>query len=128
MDNVKATEAKKKVVQAKKRDYVYFFLALFFALITANGTYELAYQFLFSLGSFCMLTVSLFYLGKPTRKTLLGCVSLATAFILIISFAVHENTSFAFFKLVFLILAISLFIVFSYSNTTNIFLNSSSVT
>ncbi len=114
MDNVKATEIQKPLWQAERRDYVYFLLTLLFSLITANGTYTLAYQLLFSMGAFCILTVALLYLGKNLKISLVGTVCLATSFILIISFAVHENTSFAFFKLLFLMLSISLFFVSSY--------------
>ncbi len=121
-NNVQQTTASKPLPSplpnTTRRDYVYFMLALLFSLLTANGVFGGAYQLIFSLGTLALLVTAMLYLGKPVCKSPLGIISLVTSFIIILSFAIHENTSFAFFKFIFLILSISLFIVSSYGIKT----------
>lgn len=97
-----------------RSDYVYFALALLCSLAAANSIYQGGFALGFSLGALALLITALCYLGKAFKPRFLSVISLSASFVMIMSFAIHETTSFTFFKTCFLILAISIFLVSAY--------------
>ena len=100
-----------KLPEVNRRDYVFLPLFCLFALLTANSFYIGGLQLGFAVGAVGLLLCTLLYLRGVLRFTPLGILALAAACVTLISFAIYENTAFAFFKFLFLILSLSVFFV-----------------
>ncbi|MBQ5389845.1 MAG: hypothetical protein IIU58_02950, partial [Clostridia bacterium] len=100
-----------KLPEANRRDYTYLAVFAALALLAANSFYIGGLQLGFAVGTLGMLLCSLLYLRGILRFTPLGVLALTAACVTLISFAIYENTAFAFFKFLFLILSLSVFFV-----------------
>ena len=100
-----------KLPEVHRRDYVFLTLLCLFALLAANSFYIGGLQLGFAVGAVGLLLCTLLYLRGVLHFTPLGILALAAACVTLISFAIYENTAFAFFKFLFLILSLSVFFV-----------------
>lgn len=114
MDNTVQKTAEIQLPDTQRRDYIFFALALLFSLICANGVWMGGFAAGFAFGVLALLITTLCYLGKSFKANTLSIVSLISSFTIILSFAVHETTTFSFFKLNFLILSLSVYLVSAY--------------
>ena len=97
-----------------RRDHVFFLIYLLSAFVCTNGIWIGGFALGFAFGALSLLVCTLCYLGKSAKVNFLSVLSLASSFIIIISFAIHESTAFASFKLHFLIFSLSVFLVSAY--------------
>lgn len=100
-----------KLPDTDRRDYTHLAVFAILALFTANSIYVGGWQLGFAAGALGMLLCTLVYLRGSLRFPPLAVVSLAASVCMIVSFAIHQNTAFAFFKIVFLLLSLSIFFV-----------------
>lgn len=104
-----------KLPDTDRRDYTYLAVFAILALLTANSIYVGGWQLGFAAGALGMLVCTLLYLRRNMHFTALGIVSLAASVCTIISFAIYQNTTFSVFKILFLLLSLSVFFVSAYS-------------
>jgi len=100
--------------EMQKRDGIFLLIALFGCLLAANGFYVGGLRLGFAVAACILLFTALLYLRKKAHVTPLCILSLSSAVTVLVSFGIHEVTAFAPFKLLFLLLAISVFAVSAY--------------
>ncbi|MBQ9133708.1 MAG: DUF4173 domain-containing protein [Clostridia bacterium] len=100
-----------KLPDTDRRDYAHLGAFAILALLTANSVYAGGWQLGFAVGALGMLLCALLYLHDRLRFSPLAIVSLAASVCMLVSFAIYQNTTFAVFKLLFLLLSLSVFFV-----------------
>ena len=103
-----------KLPDVDRRDYPHLAVFAVLALFTANSIYAGGWQLGFAVGALGMLLCTLIYLRGNLHFSPLAVVSLAASVCMIVSFAIYQNTAFAVFKILFLLLSLSVFFVSAY--------------
>lgn len=112
--SVPAPAPEQKCAAVSKRDFLYLGVCIFLCLFLGNMVYGGGMQVGFAAGGIALLTAALLYLGKSLQTSTLPVMSLAASYALLASFALYENTAFAFFKFNFLVLSLAIFFVSAY--------------
>lgn len=93
------------------RDRVYLILFTLLALLLANFWFVGGFRLGFTISVLLLIGTSLLYLKDRIRYTPFPAVCLLSSVVTLISFSVFENGTFTAFKVLFLLLALSLFYV-----------------
>ncbi len=112
-EQISVPTPEKKLADTTRRDYIFFAACLLLCLLVGNMLYGGGMQGGFALCGILLLSTAILYLGKP-KNSVLSVASLAASYAILISFALYENTAFAFFKFNFLLLALSVFFTCAY--------------